>query len=160
MPLQFVDILSQHYKPLQYLLLFPHGTSGWGRLEPLHEDNDRSNIHCEHFSPYSQIQWYCHLLLTEPRFLSLGRLTCEYVVDMFSRTEDEQLCFLQFRHRRHGSIIEQTNHQTSADIIQNTIPASFMGSRAWVSDKVADALAMACELGNPDIFTTATCNPH
>ena len=56
----------------------------------------------------------------------------------------------------HGSILEQTNHQTSADIIQNTIPASFMGSRAWASDKVADALAMARELGDPDAFTTVT----
>lgn len=35
-----------------------------------------------------------------------------------------------------------------------------MGSRAWASDKVADALAMARELGDPDIFATATCNPH
>jgi hypothetical protein len=59
-------------------------------LEPLHEDNDESNnIYCELFSPYLQIQWYRHLLLTESCFLSLGRLTCEYVVDMFSRTEDE-----------------------------------------------------------------------
>ncbi|KAE9372835.1 hypothetical protein N431DRAFT_483523 [Stipitochalara longipes BDJ] len=27
---RYVDILSRHYKPLQYPLLFPHGTPGWG----------------------------------------------------------------------------------------------------------------------------------
>jgi hypothetical protein len=34
-----------------------------------------------------------------------------------------------------------------------------MGSRAWASDQVADALALARDLGNPTFFITMTSNP-
>lgn len=34
-----------------------------------------------------------------------------------------------------------------------------MGSQAWASDQVADALALARELGRPSLFITMTSNP-
>jgi hypothetical protein len=84
---RYVHILSRHYEPLQYPLLFPHGTPGWGYSStfPFPErvrEGDGSDLFGDETCRYTQIQWYRHLLLTEPRFLTMGRLTCEYVVDM------------------------------------------------------------------------------
>jgi hypothetical protein len=31
----------------------------------------------------------------EPRFLQFGRLTCKYIVDMYSRIEDERLQYIR-----------------------------------------------------------------
>ncbi len=39
------------------------------------------------------------------------------------------------------------------------LPSSFLGSRAWTSDSVADALALCCSLGKPSLFITMTTNP-
>ena len=75
-----ISILSSHYEPLQYPLLFPHGTPGWS-------PNLRPKI--------SQITWYRFRLLSESRFCDLGRLGNEYLVDMYSRVEEERLNFIQ-----------------------------------------------------------------
>jgi len=63
-----INILHPLYEPLQYLLLFPHGTEGWG-------------IHLKESDPrwHSVNTYYEHRLLTETRFQALGRLGCEYM---------------------------------------------------------------------------------
>ncbi|CAG8840893.1 36230_t:CDS:1, partial [Racocetra persica] len=76
---KFINILSSQYEPLQYPLLFPHGTPGW-------HANNSYNL--------SQIDWYCCHLLHEQRFLVFGRLTSEYLVDMYSRVEEERLTYI------------------------------------------------------------------
>ncbi|KAF5855814.1 hypothetical protein ETB97_008418 [Aspergillus alliaceus] len=53
------------------------------------------------------IQWYRHLFLTEPRFQILGRLACEYVVDMFSRTEEQRLQYLQQGRRTQAASMDE-----------------------------------------------------
>jgi hypothetical protein len=39
------------------------------------------------------------------------------------------------------------------------LPASFLGSRRWTSNQVADTLAIAAHYGAPTFFITMTCNP-
>lgn len=146
---RFVPILSCQYEPLQYPLLFPHGTSGWGFRAP-----SQKNLPC------SQIQWYRHLFLTEPRLQIFGRLACEYAVDMFSRTEEERLHFLKTGRRQQAVGMDEAPDPTVPDLFQNKIPASFMGSRAWASDQVADSLAIARQLGKSSFFLTMTTNPQ
>lgn len=78
---EFISILSPHYEPLQCPIFFPHGTHGWS------PDGEPK---------ISQIKRYRYLLCQEEaRFLPLGRLTNEYLVDMFSRVEDERFAFLR-----------------------------------------------------------------
>lgn len=38
------------------------------------------------------------------------------------------------------------------------LPASFLGSRAWAAEQVADALALCREYGKPSLFLTMTTN--
>jgi hypothetical protein len=90
----------------------------------------------------------------------MGRLTCEYVVDMYSRTEEARLAYLKMGRTIQSSAFENTPQQPEADLIRYKIPASFMGSQAWASDQVADSLALARELGEPTFLITMTCNPQ
>ena len=38
------------------------------------------------------------------------------------------------------------------------LPASFLGSKRWVSNQIADSLAIAAIYGPPTFFLTFTCN--
>jgi hypothetical protein len=83
----FMPIYSRHYEPLQYPLLFPHGTPGWG-LTMTGSGSYNNTL------ALTQRVWYRSRLLTNNCFLIFGRLTCEYVCDMYSRVEEEQLNFI------------------------------------------------------------------
>ncbi|KAN0082863.1 hypothetical protein V8E55_008658, partial [Tylopilus felleus] len=76
---QAINILSHHYEPLHYVLLFPHGEIGWGASD------------VPHIPHLSQIDWYRSRLLADndDPFTNFGRLCCEYLVDMYSRTEEQ-----------------------------------------------------------------------
>ena len=148
----FIDIFSQSYEPLQYPLLFPTGCPGWSI-------NNRHGL--------TQIEWYRCRLLQEPRFCVFGRLACEYLVDMYSRVEEERLLFLrrgrqeqQRRVRRFGDPAGAVDTDSSTPSLENSIPASFLGSREWSSEQVADSLALARVYGKPSLFVTVTTNPN
>jgi hypothetical protein len=140
----FVPIFSRHYEPLQYPLLFPHGTPGWG----LRQGPTGKQISA---IPFTQKQWYKSRLLTDERFLIFGRLICEYLCDMYSHIE-ERLNYIY---------LSQTTHQNDTDLTSHdiTLPGSFLGSRKWTSEQTADALALARQYGPPSLFITMTCNP-
>ena len=135
---QFINILSLLYEPLQYPLLFPHGTYGWS----------------PQLDKHTQCNYYRYRLLTEPRFRLLGHLTCEYLVDMYSRVEEERLNYI------HQGRNSQYNTSDSELGFQNTLPISFLGSRAWVSEQVSDALPLVRQFGKPTFFITMTANPQ
>ena len=117
---QQIDILSPFYEPLQYPIFFPQGTLGW---------SPESSI--------SQIRWYRGLLTTENRFLQFGRLTGEYLVDMYSRVEDERLSYIRRALQQQMNQIEEFQHLDSYSLNQPdhlesfsnrgiVLPASFL----------------------------------
>jgi Helitron helicase-like domain at N-terminus len=136
----FIPIFNRHYEPLQYPVLFPHGSPGWG----LKNDGDKQ----VKAVPYSQRVWYRTRLLTDDRFLFFGRLTSEYLCDMYSRIEEEKLSF-----------IERSHHEDDDDA-DIDLPCSWTGSRKWASEHTADSLALASTYGPPSFFITMTCNPQ
>ena len=119
----------------------------------------------------SQIRWYRGLLTTERRFLQFGRLTGEYLVDMYSRVEDERLAYIRRALQQQMSQVEDFQHINSehlqtpsnAESYSNrgiVLPASFLGSRAWAASEVADSLALCRSKGKPSFFITITTNPN
>lgn len=161
---QRIDILSPFYEPLQYPILFPHGTLGW----------------CPN-SPMSQIRWYRSRILSESRFTKLGRLAGEYLVDMYSRVEDERLDYIRRALHQQYSIRTQyssshrnnnpvsftgSNSSSSASYHEQhksrgiVLPSSFLGSKAWAAGEVADSLAICRSKGKPSFFITITTNPN
>jgi hypothetical protein len=145
----FLSIFSHMYEPLQYPLLFPRGTPGWS-------PDNRSKL--------TQIQWYRWYFIAEERFRQLGRLACEYAVDMYSRVEEERLNYL--RRGRLDQVRGAGQHGTEGSSeslrgnIEGMLPASFLGSRAWSSQQVSDALALCRQYGKPSFFITMTTNPN
>lgn len=149
----FINPLSPHYEPLQYPVLFPHGTLGWGVIE--NDDGSQSRT-----LNLTQTQYYRYRLLTESRFLTFGRLTNEYICDMFSRVEDEKLNYI---YRGRSQQFRDRNPQTQEDEDSHfdvRLPASFLGSREWISEETADSLALAREYGRGTFLMTMTTNPH
>jgi hypothetical protein len=151
-------VLSPQYEPLQYPLLFPQGTAGWSP-PPRNADGGWR---------FSQIDWYKARLIVEPRFQTFGRLANEYLVDMYSRVEDQRLDYIRAGRVEHLEHFRQANHANAFVIDPDLqlelgsavrLPSSFPGSRAWASDQVADALALCRRYGKPSLFITITCNP-
>lgn len=150
---QYLSILSPFYEPLQYPLLFPHGTLGW---QPSLSKPRRT-----------QIQWYRARILGEPRFAMFSRVAQEYMVDMYSRVEEERINFIrqgrarQLQARRCAwEPCNDNESVTETQEWQNRLPSSFLGSRAWCSNQVADSLALCRCFGRPSLFVTMTTNPR
>ena len=100
-------------------------------------------------------------LLREPRFQIFGRLTNEYIVDMFSRDLESRLAYIrtnQERIRREdATLMGLSNVEANENIY---LPASFLGSNRWASEQISDSLAIAAAFGSPTFFITMTCNPE
>ena len=91
---------------------------------------------------------------------------------MYSRLEEERLEYI-----RNGKL--QQARQIFADdprdeapdgdddgandqeqLFIGKLPSCFLGSRAWISERVSDALAVCREMGKPSLFVTMTTNPN
>jgi hypothetical protein len=145
----FISIFSHMYKPLQYPLLFPQGTPSWSP---------------ENCNKLTQIQWYQWYFVAEELFRELGRLTCEYAVDMYSMVEEERLNYLRggWLDQVRGAV--QYSMEGSGDgprgNVEGMLPASFLGSHTWSSKQVSDALALCRQYGKPSFFITMMTKPN
>jgi hypothetical protein len=144
---QFMSIFSSLYEPLQYPILFPYGELGWS-------PRNREGL--------TQCQWYRRRILMEVRFRQYSRLTQEYMVDMYSRVEEERIFNIK-RGKQNQQLRFNVNDGdvwAGEDSWHSQLPASFMGSRAWASNQVADALTLCRTFGKPTLFITMTTNPQ
>lgn len=147
---QFLSILSRHYEALHYVLLFPRGEIGWG----LSEVDGVPNL--------SQVNWYRSRVLADDngRFTLFGRLCCEYLVDMYSRTEEERLSYISRERRFHNDELHDMHDEDIEFHPDIKLPSSFVGSHAWTSEQAADAMALGRKFGKPSFFCTMTFNPE
>lgn len=160
-----ISTISRLWEPLAYPLFFPHGTLGWGVVGS-HNDfennagNDTrgiTNIEAEGCG--RQIMFYRARLLREERFRIFGKLTNEYAVDMLTRNLETRLNFIRANQRRVMEEDAELMGETFVPESQNIyLPASFMGSKRWASEQVADSLTIAVHAGKPTFFVTMTCN--
>lgn len=83
------------------------------------------------------------------------RLTCEYLVDAYSRCEEERLEYI----RRYRTDPEETDENPDY-LDHRALPSSFYGSKAWSAERCADCHALAKEFGIGSFFITMTANPE
>ncbi|XP_054287572.1 uncharacterized protein LOC129003305 [Macrosteles quadrilineatus] len=165
----FIDLLHPLMEPFQYPLLYPQGTVGWhvGRL-----DNKGAKL--------TQFKYSRCLLLSEPRFSHLGRLSQAWQVEMFARYEEEKLRYIKFTQLKNtdsalrvGPVDEIRNaQQVLNDIARDEtvqgeggvqagkvyLPSSFTGGPRYMKVKYEDAMAIISRLGSPTFFLTFTYN--
>ena len=158
---QSIPTVSRLWEPMAYPLFFPHGTLGWGlrpsQQVPFSIAVDGADLD----ATTTQIWHYRVRLLREDRFLIFGRLTNEYVVDMFSRELDARLSYIrsnQERLRAQEQDAALMGHEEVQDTENIYLPASFLGSGRWSSNQIADSLTIAATYGPPTFFVTFTCN--
>ncbi|KAE8742020.1 hypothetical protein FOCC_FOCC012436 [Frankliniella occidentalis] len=78
-----INIFDPLMEPFQYPLLYPNGTPGW-HFTRLDKKNKK----------LSQLNYTRCLLLSEPRFTELGRLSQAWQVEMQARIEEERLQYI------------------------------------------------------------------
>jgi len=158
---QTIHTVSRLWEPMAYPLLFPHGTLGWG-LRPSARDplSVIALDGADSEAATTQIWHYRARLLREPRFSIFGRLTNEYVVDMFSRELDARLTYIRSNQARlHAQDQDAALMGHEVQDSENVyLPASFLGSNRWSSNQIADSLTIAAAYGPPTFFVTFTCN--
>jgi hypothetical protein len=87
---------------------------------------------------------------------------------MYCRIEDERLQYLREGKTRQAREVfaaeEDTQEKDDYEMelqraFAGVLPSSFLGSRAWTSERIADALALCRIYGKPSLFITMTTNP-
>ena len=77
---------------------------------------------------------------------------------MWTREIDCRLAYI----RMNQAIRQEDAELMGVDDLESNcnvyLPSSFLGSRRWSSEQIADALAIASLFGNPTFFITVTAN--
>ena len=164
--LQNIDPLHPAYDPLSYVLLFPCGSQGYhlGLKGNRSKGNGPENtISLEDFYRY-------HLQVRDPGnhfnlLLRGGRLTQQYVCDMFAKIESYRLNWV----RQNQKTIKAEKYKVIDDALKSDaevlpgrltiLPPSIYGSPRWYAKEFQDAMALVRIKGKPDYFLTFTCNP-
>ncbi|KAE8195410.1 hypothetical protein CF336_g3094 [Tilletia laevis] len=142
------------YDALAYPLLFPHGTrTNLGRGKTIRK----------------LARFY---LLTEPRFQNFWRVSNLYALDVVCRMEEARLQFITdsiAAHHQHNRVAAEAHEVAELDPHEDdnpertpnaSLPSSFVGSRAYRAEHVADALALATRFRKPQGMVTVTTNPE
>ena len=133
---QFIHALDPKWEPLRYPLLYPTGKGGWG---PDHE--------------VSLLKHFRRLVLREPRFRDNKALGQAWMVDTYSRVEDERLGFHLGQQKESmkaaGKEVDETEKMDGIDL-----PASFVKSDSWFRERLSSSMTLLARYGKPDFFVT------
>ncbi|CAN6928190.1 unnamed protein product, partial [Brassica oleracea] len=97
-----------------------------------------------------------------------GRLLHQYVVDVYTAIEEDQLRWARnnqdvLRAELYSNVLDAVSKgDTDAKIIGQRfiLPPSFTGGPRYLVEKYHDAMAICREYGNPDLFITMMANPN
>lgn len=154
-----IPTVSRLWEPLVYPLLFPQGTLRWGIVGTAHEIQQNQPLDDEFDAPTTQMWFYRARLLREHRFAIFGRLTNEYIIDMFTRDLESRLAYIrnnQMRIRAEDAALMGVDEVDASEDVY--LPASFLGSKRWASEQIANSLAIASAKGPPTFFVMMICN--
>jgi len=170
-----ISVLDPNLDPMIYPLLFPFGDQGWNINIPLkynpnvlrgirQANNPRVRV--------TQMQYYGYRLSIREGFnplLSAGKLTQQYFVDAYIKTEANRLNFCRqnqnaLRVEKYSGLMDHLhNESTKRGLLPGKaiiLPSSFQGSPRNMQQNYQDAMAIVRKYGKPDLFITMTCNPR
>jgi len=172
--LKYLSNLHPSYAPPHYVLLFPHGTSGWMTTLLLHPciDKPTSNALNPH-TRMSQVQFYSYWLHIHDREFPLihlgGCLFQQYVCDMWVSTDQNRLCWIENNQPKLCASLYSGLEDAIAQLDDNldlhnvgrkvVLPSSFVGSPRYMNQLFQDTMAIARFYGGFDLFITFTTNP-
>jgi hypothetical protein len=154
-------------------MLFPDAHLGWGRNE-----DGGFLVQSTSGVRLTQIGYYTNLLMrdfiwnpalnayTPLRFGRFGPLYNEYLVDMYSRVEDERLDTIRSDsiQQRMAKRVDIERNVDNLDSLQrlgrSVLGSSFVNSTRHNKKELANAYALCDHFGRASLFITITCNPH
>jgi hypothetical protein len=170
-----ISVLDPNLEAMIYPLLFPYGDQSWGTNLPLQKpsallnirrppsDNPRTRV--------SQMQYYGHRFSIRDvfnPFLSAGKLSQQYFVDAYVKTEANRLNYVKqnqskLRVEKYTGLMDHLQSEAAAQGLTPgkavILPSSFQGSPRNMLQNYQDAMAIVKKYGKPDFFITMTCNP-
>ncbi|XP_060129913.1 uncharacterized protein LOC132592021 [Zootoca vivipara] len=172
---QRISVLDPNLEPMVYPLLFPYGDQSWGIDIPLqHRPQALQNLTNQTRNPrirVTQMQYYGYRLSIRDNFnpfLNAGRLTQQYIVDAYVKTESNRLNYVRqnqqkLRVEKYSGLMDHLiNESNQKGLIPGKtyiLPSSFAGSPRNMLQNYQDAMAIVRKYGKPDLFITMTCNP-
>jgi len=145
-----IPVVSPLWEPLAYPLLFPHGSPGWGVSC---SDQSLDGSYAESV-PTTQMWYYRARLLREKRFRIFGRLTNEYIIDMFSRDLESRLYYIRENQSTIRYIDDDLRYMNQDGLNMKEsvyLPSSFVGSKCWSADH-GRCFNGCCRVWMPIIF--------
>ncbi|XP_051168410.1 uncharacterized protein LOC127286139 [Leptopilina boulardi] len=100
--------------------------------------------------------------------LKLGKLTQQYVVDVWSKVEGERLKNIRLQQRKlqaelYCGLMDYIHNKAKDENVQPgkiiILPSTFIGGPRCYQQCFMDAMRLVQEFGKPDLFITMTCNP-
>ncbi|XP_074373859.1 uncharacterized protein LOC141714226 [Apium graveolens] len=179
--LQRIFETDPRFMQLQYPLLFPHGDIGYYREIPLNRPVKHSKRNVEVTESEDPDEKDARKYITMREFYNYklmirlsegltphlgGRLWQQYVVDAFTAIEQYRLDWI----RDHQTTIRFDLYHNIRDVMQKgdknpsnigkaiILPASFTGSKRYMTQYFKDSLAICRTLGHPSLFLTMTTN--
>ena len=168
-----IDSSHPAYAPLHYVLLFPHGDTGWHwglELQNLDGNRQRKRLTQRMFYHY-------HLYRRPGEFCQLqrsGRLFQQYLVDGWACVDQEELNWIS----GHQNEIRADVYSGLADVLitadaQETyylddvlpghriiLPSSYTGGARFMHKLFQDLMAIVQYFSRPTLFITFTANPR
>jgi hypothetical protein len=170
-----ISVLDPNLEAMIYPLLFPYGDQSWGINLPLHKPRALLNIRrppSDHpRTRVSQMQYYGHRFSIRDGFnpfLSAGKLSQQYFVDAYVKTEANRLNYIKqnqskLRVEKYTGLMDHLQSEAAAQGLTPgkavILPSSFQGSPRNMLQNYQDAMAIVKKYGKPDYFITMTCNP-
>ena len=158
--LRHISELHRSYDPLQYPLLFPHGTDGW-----------HVNLKLQNGKKLTALVYYRYHIMVRQNvsvLLRAKRLFQQFLVDAYCKIETERLQFL----RREQTALRADCYQDLRDAILDSdgdprnvgrrviLPSTFTGGPQYMHERKQDAMTYVRKYGHPDLFITTTTNPN
>ena len=172
---QLTTIYYTHasYLPLSYPLFHMKGEHGWhtqlyseiggSRSE---QSTKRNHITIMEYASYIlHIRDKINQPLQKDIVLNGGKLTQQYILDLFICMESDRLSYL----RRNQYKLKASSYKNLVSAIAaneereegmfNVLPSSYIGGPRWFHEEYQDAMARVRAFHKPDLFITFTCNP-
>jgi hypothetical protein len=169
-----ISVLDPNLEPLVYPLLFPYGDQSWGINIHLNKPKALLSMRRTSDNPRMrviQMQYYGYRLSIRDEFnpfRSAGKLTQQYFVDAYVKTETNRLNYSRqnqskLRVEKYTGLMDHLQSEAVAQGLAPgkavILPSSFQGSPRNMAQNYQDAMAIVRKYGKPDYFITMTCNP-
>ncbi|XP_053571517.1 uncharacterized protein LOC128661269 [Bombina bombina] len=171
-----ISVLDPNLEPLLYPLLFPYGDQSWGsnialNYRPTSISDVQRRVTTNPRIRVSQMKYYSYRISIRDQFnpfLSAGKLTQQYFVDAYVKTEANRLNYIRqnqsnLRIEKYTGLMDYIQSEAAAQGLMPgkavILPSSFQGSPRNMAQNYHDAMAIVRKYGKPDYFITMTCNP-